>query len=77
MALVTVTVSDDHLDALHTVAAALRANGMQVHEVLDTVGVISGSVPEDRRGSLSAVDGVEAVEDVHTFQLPPPESPVQ
>jgi len=77
MADITVTVSDDHLGRIDEVAAALRTNGMQVRQVHGRIGMISGSAPDDRRQSLRAVDGVEAVEDEASFQLPPPDSPVQ
>ncbi len=77
MADITVTVSDDHLASIDEVAEVLRDNGMHVGQVLAALGVISGSVPDDRRQSLEAVDGVEAVEEENTFQLPPPSSPIQ
>ena len=77
MADITVTVSDDHRGSIDEVAAALRDNGMQVSQVLDAIGIISGSVPDDRRQSMEAVEGVAAVEEEHAFQIPPPDSPVQ
>jgi uncharacterized membrane-anchored protein len=77
MAGVTVTVDDTHLDRVEEVAAHLRSSGMQVDQVLNEIGVISGSVPDDRRQLLKTVTGVQSVEDTTTVQLPPPESPVQ
>ncbi len=77
MVAVTVTVDDDHLNKIEQVAAELRGNGMQVDQVLNEVGVISGSVPDDRRRVLGTVTGVGSIEDATTFQLPPPDSPVQ
>lgn len=77
MAGVTVTVDDTHLDRIEEVAAHLRSSGMHVDQVLNDVGVISGSVPDDRRKHLQAVTGVQSVEDTATVQLPPPESSVQ
>jgi uncharacterized membrane-anchored protein len=50
---------------------------MHVDQVLNEIGVISGSVPDDRRQLLQTVTGVQSVEDTATVQLPPPESPVQ
>jgi hypothetical protein len=50
---------------------------MRVDRVLNEVGVISGHVPDDRRDVLRAVEGVESIEDANTFQLPPPDSPIQ
>jgi uncharacterized membrane-anchored protein len=74
---VTITVDDTHLDRIEEVAAHLRSSGMQVDQVLNEIGVISGSVPDDRRQLLKTVTGVQSVEDAATVQLPPPESPVQ
>jgi len=74
---VTITVDDTHLDRIEEVAAHLRSSGMQVDQVLNEIGVISGSVPDDRRQLLKTVTGVQSVEDTATVQLPPPESPVQ
>ena len=74
---VTITVDDTHLDRIEEVAAHLRSSGMQVDQVLNEIGVISGSVPDDRRQLLKTVTGVQSVDDTATVQLPPPESPVQ
>ena len=77
MVSISVTVDDEHLARIGDVAAGLRANGMQVDQVLDQLGVISGSAPEDRQQSLQAVAGVKSVEASHHFQIPPPDAPVQ
>jgi hypothetical protein len=77
MVAVKVTVDDDHLDKIDEVAAELRSNGMQVDQVLNEVGVISGSVPAARRQVLGTVAGIESIEEATTFQLPPPDSPIQ
>ena len=77
MAGVTITVDDTHLDRIEEVAAHLRSSGMQVDQVFNEIGVISGSVPDDRRQLLKTVTGVQSVEVAATVQLPPPESPVQ
>jgi hypothetical protein len=77
MVSITVTVDDEHLARIGDVAAELRAHGMQVDQVLGGVGVISGSVPEDRQQSLQAVAGVKYVEASPPFQIPPPDAPVQ
>jgi hypothetical protein len=74
---ITVTVSDDYLGRIDEVASALRNNGMHVRDVLESVGVIAGYLPEDRRAALEVVDGVESVSDSVPVQLPPPESDIQ
>ncbi|MBW3614164.1 MAG: ketohydroxyglutarate aldolase [Actinobacteria bacterium] len=74
---ITVTVAEDHLDMVENLAAQLRAAGMSVHQVLSTVGIITGSVDSTARDSIGAVDGVAAVEEETSFQLPPPDAEVQ
>ena len=69
------TVDDGH--AIEEVAAGLRARGMEVAQVLDGIGVITGSASDDVRQALAAVEGVASVDEQLTHQLPPPDAPVQ
>lgn len=73
----SVTVDDGHRPAINEVAEALRARGMQVEQVLDGLGIITGSVPDDNRPVLTDVEGVVSVDEQLTHQLPPPDSAVQ
>lgn len=77
MGRISVTVDDSHLDVVQEVAEALRQNGMEVEQVLDAVGIITGSVPEGLEESLAAVDGVASVNPESPFELPPPDADVQ
>lgn len=74
---VTVTVDDDHVDQLDTIAERCTAMGMDVHQVLGAVGIITGSVPSESRAALERLPGVTAVESERTFQIDPPEADVQ
>jgi hypothetical protein len=71
----SVTVDDGH--AIDEVAAGLRARGMEVAQVLDGIGVITGSAPDDVRPALAAVEGVASVDEELTHRLPPPDAEVQ
>jgi hypothetical protein len=71
----SVTVGDGH--AIEEVAAGLRARGMEVTQVLDGIGVIIGSAPDEVRADLAGVDGVASVDEQLTHRLPPPDAPVQ
>lgn len=73
----TVTVDDDRLADIDSVADDLRAAGLTVDQVLGAVGIITGSAPADKRRSVERVAGVSAVEDENTFQLPPPDAEIQ
>ncbi len=77
MVQLSVTVDDGHLPVIDAVAAHLRAHGMEVDQVLEGLGVITGSAPSAVRASLTAVEGVVSVDEQLTYQLPPPDAPVQ
>lgn len=75
MVQLSVTVADGH--AVEEVAAGLRARGMAVAQVLEGIGVITGSAPEDARQGLAAVEGVASVDEQLTHRLPPPDAEIQ
>ncbi len=74
---VTIAVADDHIDRLDAVVAGLRDAGVNVEQTLDAAGAIVGSVDETNLQALARVAGVAAVEREGTYQLPPPDSPIQ
>jgi hypothetical protein len=75
MVQLSVTVADGH--AVEEVAAGLRARGMEVGQVLEGIGVITGSATDEVRADLAAVAGVARVDEGLTHQLPPPDADVQ
>nr|WP_286329532.1 hypothetical protein [Agromyces marinus] len=54
----------------------LEAAGLEVDEVLDVIGVVTGRAAEDTIERMSRVRGV-TVEPEADVQLPPPDAPVQ
>ncbi|MGB7423284.1 MAG: hypothetical protein WA903_00095 [Ornithinimicrobium sp.] len=75
---VTVSVDDQHLKEIQTVATHLRDQGMHIDQILDGLGMITGSVPDQERSeSVVRVTGVASVERQITYQLPPPDADVQ
>lgn len=74
---VVISVSDDQVDDMSAVVEALRHAGLRVDEILDSVGVVTGTVDGDALGSLSTVPGVAEVERSHVVEVPPPDSDVQ
>lgn len=73
---ICVTVGQEYLPRIGDVADALRAQGMEVRQVLG-IGIITGSVSEDRRQALAAVPGVQSVDEQLEFGLPPPGEEIQ
>ena len=51
--------------------------GLEVAQVLQMSGIISGQVDATKRNKLAGIDGVLAVEDDSPVQLPPPDSKIQ
>lgn len=75
---IVVTVAASHLAGMDAVASALIAHGLEDLQVLEAVGVITGSVAEaSAMSALRDLDGVEAVEVSRSFRVSPPEDPLQ
>jgi hypothetical protein len=74
---VIVTVDQAHLSGIQDVGEELRRRGMQVEQVLEAVGIISGSVPDGGQSRLEEVPGVASVTGQLTHQIAPPDSDLQ
>jgi hypothetical protein len=70
---VVISVADDQVDDMDSVVEALRHAGLRVSEVLESVGVVTGTVDGEALRYLSTVPGVAEVERSRMFQLPPDE----
>lgn len=55
---IIVTVDDQHLAEIQSVATALQAAGMQVDNVMPLAGIITGEVPRSKRQEVECVSGV-------------------
>jgi len=67
---VIVTVQDQHIPAIQSVANALQSAGMHVTNVLPAAGVITGEVGPAQKQALTTVAGgaaVEADQEMHTM----------
>jgi hypothetical protein len=74
---ITVSVDDEHFEQVDGVAETLKAAGMNVEQVLGSVGIITGSVESERRADIERLPGVGSVEEENTFQIPPPDADIQ
>jgi hypothetical protein len=72
-----ISIDEEHLPQIAEVAQALTDRGVNVEQILDQVGVISGSCDATTARELSQVKGVAAVEEEQQYQLSPPDSPIQ
>jgi hypothetical protein len=71
---ITITLADG-ADAA-AVAERLRAAGVRVDQVLEAIGVITGTVAADRRQALAQAPGVRSVEPGRTLRIAPPDAPI-
>ena len=62
---------------LKEVEKALRAAGLTELKHQETIGTVTGYIDPNRIHELTAIPGVLAAEESQTFQLPPPDAPVQ
>ncbi|CCH29260.1 hypothetical protein ABZ816_35425 [Actinosynnema sp. NPDC047251] len=68
---VVVSVADDSLSQLTAVVAALREAGLEVDDVLEALGMVTGSIAPEALGTLKDVPGVADVERQRVLRLPP------
>lgn len=54
----------------------MRDAGLQVEQTMESIGIVTGSVPRSRYAELSRVPDTTLETDA-SIQLPPPESPIQ
>jgi hypothetical protein len=74
---VNVSVADDHLGKFDEVVKRMEQAGLKVQQRHDALGIVSGSIPSEKRADLDNVPGVASVEASQTIQLPPPDSKLQ
>ena len=59
---VVVTVDDQHLEQIKTVASGLRSAGMKVNKIMPVLGIVGGNVAQEKMPALRSVKGVANVE---------------
>ena len=72
---VALVVDDDGLQDLEGVLRRARRAGLRGAQVLESIGVITGTAAPDAMEPLSRIPGVRAAEVERTIQLPPPDQP--
>jgi hypothetical protein len=74
---VLVTLEKEHFDEIDGIADRLRSAGMNVENIMELVGAITGSIEAGKKETISHLKGVAHVETVRQFQLSPPDSKVR
>ena len=71
----TVTTSGDQ--SLSDIKKKLVESGFDVDQVLDEIGVITGTSSDDNVERLRSVPGVTDVSPEHSIDIGPPDAPIQ
>ena len=59
---IIITVDDQHLSEIQTVASACKAEGMRVDNVLSVTGIITGEISKVSLSKIESITGVANVE---------------
>ena len=73
----SLSISDSHMGRINEVAQAATKAGLNVEQRLSDLGVLIGSIDEDKVGQLHSLDGISHVEKAQVVGVPPPHSPIQ
>jgi hypothetical protein len=74
---VSVLVKDEYRERILEVVAALQAEGMKVEQLMEQIGIITGSIDSTKLAGIERIEGVSAVELAQRYQLEPPTSEIQ
>ena len=74
---VSISVERAYLPQIEQISQQLQSFGMNVEQVLSSIGVISGSIEPDKLNSLYQIKGVQNIESQQSYQLAPPNSDLQ
>ncbi|MBD2206236.1 ketohydroxyglutarate aldolase [Calothrix sp. FACHB-1219] len=72
-----ISVDDQYKQQILEVVKSLQASGMKIEQIMEQIGVITGSIDSAQIEGISQVEGVAAVEVSQQYQLDPPESEIQ
>jgi hypothetical protein len=73
----TLVIEETHLDRLSEVVERLKRAGLQIDNVAESIGTVSGTIDEERAADIALVYGVAMVERSRVRRAPPPESELQ
>lgn len=74
---VIVSLDDAAIDRVGEVVAMLERAGLEVRDVQDAIGIVSGAADASLLPALRRLRGIAAVEIERQHQLPPPDSDLQ
>jgi hypothetical protein len=74
---VLISVNFEAIDCQSEFLENLRSVGLENINVLESIGIVTGSIEEDKITDLLTVSGVDRIERSQNSQIPPPDSLLQ
>ncbi len=75
---IIISVDVQHQQHITQVRDGLVSRGVVIEQVMGELGMITAMAPDEAHvAAAQQVEGVESVEQDRSYQLPPPDSPVQ
>lgn len=74
---VLISVNFEAIDCRSELVENLRSVGLENINSLESIGIVTGSIEEDKITDILTVEGVTRVERSQDSQIPPPDSPIQ
>ncbi len=74
---ITIAIGNRYLSKFDAIVSSCEAVGLQVSQKLTQLGLIIGRIKADKIAELQQIEGITAVEQSRSYQLPPPESDLQ
>ncbi|HBE31723.1 MAG TPA: ketohydroxyglutarate aldolase, partial [Cyanobacteria bacterium UBA11368] len=68
---------DNHIDRMAEVVQNLQSVGLKVEQLMEGLGIITGSCDQTKVEEISQVEGVSHVEPDRQYQLAPPTADIQ
>ena len=57
-----ISIDDEHVEKISSIARKLGKAGLRVNQLLDELGIITGTIDENSVSKLSNISGVAAIE---------------
>lgn len=74
---VSVAIDDANLAEFDAVLKRAKRAGLKAKRALPEIGVVTGTIDDEKLSALRKIKGIASVETNREFQLPPPESDTQ
>ncbi len=74
---ISISIRDENLPEIEGISQNLQSHGVNIEQVLLSIGIITGSIEPHLVDGLHHIQGVKQVEMQESYQSAPPDSDIQ